>query len=562
MSPTLERDPYDVPPTFWRRHEDQLWALAVFVLTAILAVVSFPPFHAPEVAYVLAAPAVYWAYFRPPLKLFAWTIFAAQAVAWTILLGWLHNVTWLGLALLGPFVGAWIGTWYLAVWWAMPRLVGRSVAVRVAGQLGLAGLWVLIEWSRTWLLDGFPWLPLAASQWQQVSILQVSAYTGAWGVSFVLIAMSIGFPAFLHRLLREGKTGLSRRSQEFGLALVMLMGCLCLFFVQARPFDPRQNAPVGRVAFVQPFIPQEVKWNPAQGPVIVSALKSLTREAAETHPDLILWPEAALPWPANGDPSNRAFPEALAAEARAPLLFGSPAIEPGPKGASERWYNAAFLAMPDRGLQHTYYAKRELVPFGEFVPFRPLLGWLSKVVPLGDGDMSRGTDASPLVIPLPDGAQAAGMLICYEDTFPRLARESALAGADLLVVLTNTGWFGTGGVTDQHAAHSVLRAVETRRPVLRCGNGGWSGWIDEFGVIRFAMRNSQGSVYFRGVHTATVTRDQRWVGRNSFYVEHGDWFVVVCAGLALLGYLAAVSAPRPSVPGAAGSRESDPDRGA
>ena len=557
MSSTPLRDPYDPPPSFWRRHEDYLWAAAVFALTALLAIVSFPPFRAPEVAYVLAAPAVYWAYLRPPLKLFAWTIFAAQAVAWTILLGWLHNVTWLGLFLLGPFVGAWVGIWYLAVWWAMPRIVGRSVPVRFAGQLGLAGLWVLIEWSRTWFLGGFPWLPLAASQWQQVSILQISAYTGAWGVSFVLIAMSIGFPAFLHRLLREGKTGLSRRSQEFGLALVMLMGCLCVFFVQARPFDQRQNSPVGRVTFVQPYIPQNVKWDPAEAPVIVNVLQTLTMEAAQAHPDLILWPEAALPWPANGDANARAFAEALAAKAHAPLLFGSPAVERGAGAAPEREYNAAFLATPDSGLRPAYYAKRKLVPFGEYVPLRPVLGWLSKFVPIGPEDFSRGTDAGPLVIGMPDGAEAAGVLICYEDTYPRLARESALAGADLLVVLTNNGWFGTGGAAYQHAAHAVLRAVETRRPVLRCGNGGWSGWIDEFGVIRFAMTDSQGSVYFRGTRTRGITRDQRWVGRNSFYVEHGDWFVGVCAALAMIGYFAAATPPRFSGPGAAASREND-----
>ncbi len=113
-----------------------------------------------------------------------------------------------------------------------------------------------------------------------------------------------------------------------------------------------------------------------------------------------------------------------------------------------------------------------------------------------------------------------------------------LAGSDVLVVLTNDAWYGEGGAAYQHAAHAVLRAVETRRPVLRCGNGGWSGWIDEFGGIRYALTNEDGSVYFRGTGVADVTRDSRWVGRNSFYVEHGDWFVPVCAVLALFGYAA------------------------
>jgi apolipoprotein N-acyltransferase len=141
----------------------------------------------------------------------------------------------------------------------------------------------------------------------------------------------------------------------------------------------------------------------------------------------------------------------------------------------------------------------------------------------------------PLIVPMSRGAAAFGVLICYEDLFPRLAREEVLSGADALVVVTNDAWYGEGPAAYQHAAHSVLRAIETRRPVLRCGNAGWSGWIDEFGSIRWVQKDASGSVYFRGASMANVTRDQRWVGRNSFYVEHGDWFVAMSACLAVMG---------------------------
>ena len=88
--------------------------------------------------------------------------------------------------------------------------------------------------------------------------------------------------------------------------------------------------------------------------------------------------------------------------------------------------------------------------------------------------------------------------------------------------------------------------METRRPVLRCGNGGWCGWIDEFGNIRSVMRNGAGTVYFRGTETVDVTRDKRWVGRRSFYVEHGDWFVAACACLALMGAFLLGDGPPPA----------------
>ena len=519
----------------------------VAVLTVVLAVLSFPPFKAPEFAYAMLVPGVFWAYSRPRLKLFAWTMFAAQAVAWTILLGWLHHVTWAGLLLLGPFVGAWVGSWYLAAWWTMPRLLGRPTLVRLVAILGLAAAWVLVEWTRTWLLGGFPWLPLAASQWERASILQVAAFTGAYGISFVLVMMNLGFAAYAHRLFREGATGFNKRSQEFFLALFLLMACVAIHFQEA--FNRLgYSVPVGRVAFVQPYIPQEVKWDPAKGPAILDVLEKTTLAAAATKPDLILWPEAVTPWAVRGDDSVKAFAESLATRAGAPLLLGSIATENRGR-PDEQWFNGAFVVTPDGGLQKDYYAKRQLVPFGEFVPLRPVLGWLSKFVPIGE-DFSRGLDSAPLFVRLRGGAAVFGPLICYEDVFPQLARRSALGGANVLAVLTNNGWFGEGGAAYQHAAHSVLRAVETRRPVLRCGNGGWSGWIDEFGAVRAKLTDAADSIYFRGTRTVEIKRDARWLGRRSFYTEHGDWFVLLCAAWVVFGVAVLVTAAQPAPPAA------------
>ena len=539
MSP----DPYDVVPTFWQRHAGRIAPAAVFALTVILTVLSFPPFKSPEFAYACLVPGIFWAYMNPPFKVYAWTVLGAQALAWTILLGWLHHVTWFGLLLLGPFVGAWVGVWYGAAWWVMPRMIGRPVPVRLIAVLGLAGAWVLAEWTRTWLLGGFAWLPLAASQWERSSVLQVAAYTGAGGVSFVLVAVNVGFAAYAHRLTREGVTGLRRRSPEFFLAMFLLLVCLTIH-VQESFNRLRFTVPWARVAFVQPDIPQEVKWDPAKIPGIARDLNEVTMAAAKSRPDLILWPEAAAPLPLKGDPEMGKFVANLSARAGSPILLGAVAEERA--GAqSALWYNAAFIAAPGTGVQEAYYAKRRLVPFGEYVPFRPILGWLNKFVPIGDGDFSRGTDSAPLVASLHGGSAALGALICFEDTFPQLARSSVLSGADVLAVLTNDGWFGEGGMAYQHAAHSVLRAVETRRPVLRCGNAGWSGWIDEFGNTRMVVADHRGSVYFRGTATVSVTRDIRWAGRNSFFVEHGDWFLAASAVLALFAWTLFMTAPAP-----------------
>src|SRR5688572_21079364 len=97
---SLEVDPYEPRPTFLQRNANPVAASVVFVLTIVLGVIAFPPFKTPEFAYAMLVPGIYWAYTKPSLKLYAWTLGAAQAVTWTILLAWLHHVTWAGWLLL------------------------------------------------------------------------------------------------------------------------------------------------------------------------------------------------------------------------------------------------------------------------------------------------------------------------------------------------------------------------------------------------------------------------------------------------------------------------------
>ena len=297
--PVLSQDPYEPVPVFWERHSEWVAPAVVAVLTVVLLVVSFPPYHTPEFAYACMVPGIFWAYLRPKLKVYAWTLFAAQAVAWTINIGWLHPVTWVGLFILGPIVGAWTGSWYLAAWWTMPRMVGRRTPVRLLAMLGLAGVWVVIEWTRSWVLGGFPWMPLAATQWERLSVLQVAAYTGAGGVSFVIVATNVAFAAYAHRLFREGGVGLGRRSQEFLLAMFLLLVCLSVM-IQETTHRSRYTVPFANVAFVQPDIPATVKWDRAKEPEIIQALISTTIDAGRLNPDLILWPESTTPYPLRG----------------------------------------------------------------------------------------------------------------------------------------------------------------------------------------------------------------------------------------------------------------------
>jgi len=512
---------------------DKRFALLVLALTPLLAWLSFPAADTPECALVFAVPALLWAARAPAWRLYGWTLAAAWSLAWFVLLFWLHHVTVVGLALLAVFLGGYTALWFLAARWALPRVAAAPAALRVAALLGLAGVWVVGEWMRGWLFTGFPWLPLAASQWQRPLLLALCPYTGAHGVSFLLILMNLGAAAWVARLV-TAPYPVRRRwfTPEFTVALVALLaGTLGL----AGELLHQRRRPWVSVGLVQPYIPQTLKWDPAAARENLRILETETAQVAAARPDLLLWPEAAVPYILKVQPELAGWFAAQAASAGAPLLTGVVVMEDANQ-PTERWFNAAAAIDPERGVQPEYYAKRHLVPFGEYVPLHAVFGWLKKFVPIGD-DFRGGTSGRPLLLSTRSGPVAAGVLICYEDVFPGLARASVAAGAEVLVNLTNNAWYGEGAAAYQHAAHSALRAAETRRPVVRVGNGGWSGWFDEHGGLRAELTDARGSVYFRGGGTVRLTRDERWVGRLTPYVVHGDWFVAVCAALAGLAAL-------------------------
>jgi apolipoprotein N-acyltransferase len=426
--------------------------------------------------------------------------------------------------------------WCALVRWALPRAPWSDQLTRLITVLGLAAAWVLLEWVRSWFLTGFPWLPLAASMWQRPLMLQGAAVGGAWFVSFAIVCFNLALGSYLQRLWLWVKERRGRFAPEFYVAVLVLFGGSFGVFVNERGGPPRE--PWFRAGFMQPYIPQTLKWDESEAPEILATIARVNAQLAAKDPDLILWPEAvmtkALTWhPALDHEMNRWVVE-RANEAQIPILFGALAYEVPPganPGLTEgTWINGIFLAEPETGLRAQFYRKRHRVPFGEYVPLRKVLPFIQKFVPIG-GDIVAGTEPSPLLVNTPAGAMVVGPLICYEDVFPNLARSSVAAGADLLFVATNNAWYGETGAAEQHAAHAVLRAVETRRNVLRDGNGGWSGWIDELGYIRHVVKNKEGSVYVRGSDTVDVTRNPNWIGRESYFVQHGDWFIIVSAAL-------------------------------
>ncbi|MGB0792119.1 MAG: apolipoprotein N-acyltransferase [Opitutales bacterium] len=503
------------------------WGYFAGALTSLLWVLSLPPFEFAEAAYIAFVPLLLWLSTRPTRRL-ALTVAAGSGwLAWAAVLIWLRHVTIFGTAALSAVLAIYFVAWTLFAHWALPKLQTRQFGLRLLGFAALAGAWVVLEWVRSWALWGFPWAPIALSQWQRPVVLQIAAWTGASGVSFLLIFFNlcVAQTLWLRATTRERKLLTGWFSPDLYAAIAALALCIVVFF-KSLP-QVRSTEPLFSAGVVQPYIPAVLKWEPAREQQNLQTLERQTRFVSHLESDVILWPEAATPWPVLGEPQMQQRIEAFVRELGRPLLMGNLAYLQD----SDVWQNGVFLVDPQAGLSEHYYAKRRLVPFGEYVP-KPF-GFIEKVVPVG-GAFTPGTTAGLIELSIEDNTLRIGSLVCYEDSFPVLARDSVRAGAQVLFVATNNAWYGEEGGAPQHAAHSVLRAVENRRPVVRCGNGGWSGWIDAYGTIRETLVDAEGSIYFRGGGQFSVFQYPQWLRRQSYYTLQGDWFVVVCGALVCL----------------------------
>ncbi|MFM8274340.1 MAG: apolipoprotein N-acyltransferase, partial [Gemmata sp.] len=317
------------------------------------------------------------------------------------------------------------------------------------------------------------------------------------------------------------------------LALFLLLVCVAVHVTES--FNRRgQSEPLGRIALVQPKIAQEIKWDPARVPGILDTLRRTTVEAAAGRPGLILWPEAVTPLAVRGEESARRWVEELVREVGVPLVLGSVAVE-NPGRPQEAWFNGAFVVTPESGLAPSYYAKRRLVPFGEYVPLGEWLPFMRRFTPYEQGyECKPGEHWTRFKLTARDGRKFTfGCLICYEDSDPYLARQYvASEPVDFLVNISNDGWFKGTEEHEQHLAICRFRAVEARRAVVRGVNMGVSGLIDPDGRVT-ALPNPEWSKSKKvdAVVTATVPVD----ARAPLYARLGDWVPAGCWLAALLG---------------------------
>jgi apolipoprotein N-acyltransferase len=507
----------------------QPWILST--LTGILLVLIFPRVDLGFLAWFALIPLLFLIHDQPLVKVTQFGFWTGLVFYFFGLL-WVTNtiinygnvpvvISYLILALLAAYLAL-----YLALFCYLLKKFSRGNPLSF---LWLAPtLWTALEYLRsTHSSYGFSWLGLGYSQAGNLPVIQMAEITGVYGISTLIVFINASLFFMVHSWLARGKSNpaegfsLKPAVRVLGFALVVL--ALWLGYgnnaVGRWQAAPKKN-PAFRVALAQGNIPQYLKWNPLFQDKVMNTYRELSLKAVPAKPDLIVWPEAAIPFYFTRDKINSLFVRNIARDTKTPLLIGGPHLEI--KNKKRTSFNSAFLIDQD-GQPLGRYDKIHLVPFGEFVPFQDILWFVNKMVE-GIGDFGRGEKAG--VFEVKD--TQLGISICYEIIFPDLVRQSVRQGAQFLVNITNDAWFGKSAAAYQHMDMVALRAVENRVPIVRAANTGITGTIDPTGNIRQTTELFTTELIIADIHP-------RQTGKT-FYTRNGDVFSQIC--LVLMGLFA------------------------
>ncbi len=458
-------------------------------------------------------------------------------------LSWLLLIPVMGFPALGWAALAAYVALYPAVWtWLMTKGEVRSTKCeswggRTLWSLAGAAVWVALEMIRGRLFSGFPWNPLGASQFQLVPLIQVAAVTGVYGVSFLVIWLSLSLFSAGRMIYRRPASRFAWQAESF-LPLAVVAVLFAVGFARLPAPDP--SVPTLRITLVQPSTPQTMIWDRAANADRFRQLLELSEQALTNKTDLLIWPEAAVP---ELDEAGFIAITNLVRTHHVWLIFNTDDVAWRPNAKSQDdvdVFNAAFLADPEGHFENVYH-KQKLVVFGEYIPlvrWLPFIKWLTPI----PGSFTAGTNAVPFEMDRWNDRNADGSpgvssrqkvktstLICFEDMFPELAREYVQDDTDFLVNVTNDGWFGEGAAQWQQAAAAVFRAVENGVPLVRSSNNGLTCWADANGRLRKIFKDPSRRIYGPGAMTIEIPVGEKHA--PTFYNRHGDWFGWACVGV-------------------------------
>ncbi|MFH9817772.1 apolipoprotein N-acyltransferase [Streptomyces sp. NPDC017230] len=417
----------------------------------------------------------------------------------------LHMFTFVIAALLGALWAPW--------GWLVRRLLGGapSAGRAAAALVVLPSGWLAVELIRSWEGLGGPWGVLGSSQWQVAPALRLASVGGVWLLSFLVVAVNVAVAVLVA----------VRRARVPALAgLVATAAATSAAWV----WSPRPGADGERaaIAVVQPGV-----VTGAAGPDRrFDREEELTRRLADRDLDLIVWGESSVGFDLDDRPDLARRLAALSRETGADILVNVDARRSDKPGI----YKSSVLVGPD-GPTGDRYDKMRLVPFGEYVPARSLLGWATSVGEAAGEDRRRGTEQ--VVMDVGDGLRI-GPMVCFESAFPDMSRRLAADGAEVLLAQSSTSTFQHTWAPEQHASLAALRAAETGRPMVHATLTGVSAVYDAGGARIGSWLGTDASA--SRVYEVPLTHG------STPYVRHGDW--TLHAALLILAAWAAAEGVR------------------
>ncbi len=411
---------------------------------------------------------------------------------------------------------------YLGAYFALYAIAARYILRGFTPLLSLwtlPALWVGLDWLRGYLFTGFPWMDIGYALYKHTLLIQIADLAGHHGITFVVVFVNV----LLYLILQKKRTS----SCYAGLLLsaLVLLGSSGLYsserlFEVQLKLNERSLQKI-TLGIVQGNVNQSLKWSESQQQATVENYSGLTKSLfTYDKPSMVIWPETALPFYPQSN-NHMLSLQKMVVEQGFSLLTGAPWYEIiDPKAKKVQFFNSAFLLKAD-GSYGGRYSKTHLVPFGEYVPLKKFLPFIAPLV-VSVGDFSTGKIERTIDLEV----ARVGVLICFESVFPDLSRQWVLAGANVLVNLTNDAWYGWSSAPQQSLAMTVLRAVETRRSLARSANTGISAFISPAGSV---IQSSDLFVPWAAVNEMVLCEEQ------TVWVRFGYLFGPLCV---VIGFVA------------------------
>jgi len=503
------------------------------VLSALLLVLAFPNYNVGMLAWVGLVPLHVAVIGTKPKYAFILSLFSG-ALFFSFAIWWIFSVPGykpVHHAILSLYLGLYFGLYGLLV-----NIISKRMSVTFT-CLSSPFIWVTLEYLRSNLsFLAVPWALVAHSQHQNLAVIQIASFAGAYGVSFLIVLVNTAIARVIvaQTPLWKGLAGLKNAAQSTSGRVFLPVATAGLLILV---FGYGQNALSGlaerriiKASVLQGNINQEMKGNPRKHRAyIMEKYADLTRRAASDKPDLIVWPEAATPGFVLKDIDLYSRLVRIIRGVNTYFVVGSSEYPKFSKTKTEfmKSGNTALFFSPE-GKVLGQYLKIHLVPFWECIPLEGIIDWPRFIVP-GDKKLYEIPGQEYTLFNLKDAK--FGVIICWENVFAEQFRTFVKNGADFMLNITNEGWFGDTAAPHQMLAISVFRAVENRCAIARAANTGISCFIDPHGRITGRVQDNQKKdTFVEGYLTGAIPIPRH----KTFYTQHGEVFVYFCIAIALL----------------------------